>query len=181
MHLALVDEAALGLVHELDRILDRDDVIGAIVVAVIHHAGKRRRFARSGRPGHEHETARQHAKIAEDLRRAQVIEAQNDRGNIAKYGAGAAVLVEGIHPEAGKLGYLKGKIGLEELFVCLPLLVVHDVVHHAVHFLMGKRRHVHAFHVAVHPDHRWHAGGEVQVRSVVLDSERQELRDIYGH
>ena len=28
MHFALVDEALLVLVHELDRILDRDDVVG---------------------------------------------------------------------------------------------------------------------------------------------------------
>src|SRR2546430_7532923 len=40
-HLALVDQTALGIVHELDRILDGDDVVGATVVAVIDHGGQR--------------------------------------------------------------------------------------------------------------------------------------------
>jgi hypothetical protein len=35
VHFALVDDAALVLVHELDRILDRDDVIVACLVDVI--------------------------------------------------------------------------------------------------------------------------------------------------
>jgi hypothetical protein len=44
--LALVDQAALVLVHELDRILDRDDVIGAGPVDVVDHRAERRGLAR---------------------------------------------------------------------------------------------------------------------------------------
>ena len=32
VHLALVDQAALRLVHELDRVLDRDDVLGRLTL-----------------------------------------------------------------------------------------------------------------------------------------------------
>ena len=56
--LALVDDAALVAVQELDRILDRDDVVGARPVDLVDHRRERRRLARAGRPGDEDEAAR---------------------------------------------------------------------------------------------------------------------------
>src|SRR3984885_10014940 len=82
MNLALVHQATLRLVHELDRILDRDDVVGAVVITVIHHAGERGGLAGARRARDEHEAAREHAQVAENLRCTQVIERENDRGNI---------------------------------------------------------------------------------------------------
>src|SRR5690606_41427303 len=54
MHLALVHERALALVHELDRVLDRDDVIGLVVVDVVYHGGERRRDRKSTRLNSSH-------------------------------------------------------------------------------------------------------------------------------
>src|SRR5215472_5572156 len=88
MHLALIDQAALGFVHELDRVLDGDDVIGTVVVAVVHHAGERGRLAGAGRTGDQHQPARQHAQVAEDLGSRQLVQALNSGGNVAKYRAG---------------------------------------------------------------------------------------------
>ena len=45
--LALVDQAALVLVDELDRILDGDDVVAAVLVDVVDHRAQRRRLAAS--------------------------------------------------------------------------------------------------------------------------------------
>src|SRR4030095_2009604 len=47
--LTLVDETALMLVDELDRVLDGEDVIVAFLVDLVDHRGKRRRLAGSGR------------------------------------------------------------------------------------------------------------------------------------
>jgi hypothetical protein len=105
--LALVHETALGFVDELDRILDRNDVVRPVVVTVIHHARKRGALARARGPRHQHESAREHAQVAENLRRAEIVQRQDGGGNVAEHGAGAAVLVEGVHPEAGKLGDLE--------------------------------------------------------------------------
>ena len=157
VHLALVDQAALRLVHELDRILDREDVVRPVVVAVVDLAGVRGRLAGAGGPGHEHQAARQHAQVLEHLRRVQVLERQHDGRDGAEPGAGAALLVEGVDAEAREFRNLEGKIGLEELFVRLALLVIHDVVHHAVHFFVRQRWHVDALDVAVDADHRRHA------------------------
>ena len=41
----VVHEAVFALMHELDRIFDRDDVIAAVLVAVIDHGRQRRGFA----------------------------------------------------------------------------------------------------------------------------------------
>jgi hypothetical protein len=38
VHFALVDQAALAFVHELDRILDGQDVVRLVVVDVVDHA-----------------------------------------------------------------------------------------------------------------------------------------------
>ena len=67
-HLALVDQALLVAVHELDRILDRDDVLVARLVDVVDHRAQRRRLARSGRAGHQHQPLVQLAQL-QDVRR----------------------------------------------------------------------------------------------------------------
>ena len=55
--LALVDDAALVAVQDLDRVLDRDDVLAARPVDVADDGGERRRLAGAGRAGDEHEAA----------------------------------------------------------------------------------------------------------------------------
>ena len=56
--LALVDDALLVPVQELDRVLDRDDVVGARAVDLVDQGGQRRRLTRAGRAGDEDEPAR---------------------------------------------------------------------------------------------------------------------------
>ena len=59
-HLALVDERALVRVQELDRVLDRHDVhapCSRFTMSIERR--ERRRLARTGRAGDEHEAARQ--------------------------------------------------------------------------------------------------------------------------
>ena len=62
--LAVVDQAALALVHELDRILDRDDVVLAVLVGVVDHRGQRGGLAGAGRPGDQHQALVQHRRTS---------------------------------------------------------------------------------------------------------------------
>ena len=55
--LALVDDRALVDVQELDRVLDRDDVLGHRRVDVVDHRRERRRLARAGRAGQQDDPA----------------------------------------------------------------------------------------------------------------------------
>ena len=56
--LALVDDAVLVLVEELDRVLDGHDVLVALLVDQVEHRGERGGLAGAGRAGDEHEAAR---------------------------------------------------------------------------------------------------------------------------
>ena len=55
--LALVDDARVVAVQNLDRVFDRDDVLLSRPVDVIDDRGERRRLSRAGRAGDEHEPA----------------------------------------------------------------------------------------------------------------------------
>ena len=54
--LALVDDRRLVGVEDLDRVLDRHDVLVLRLVDVVDHRAERRRLARAGRAGDEHQT-----------------------------------------------------------------------------------------------------------------------------
>ena len=101
MDLALIDQAALGLVDEFDRILDGQDVIRPVVVAVVDHRRQGRGLAGSGRTRSPAPGRAAACKVAEDFRCVQLIQAHDDRRNAAENGARAAVLVERIDAEAG--------------------------------------------------------------------------------
>ncbi len=77
-------------------------------------------------------------------------------------------MVVGVDPKTRQAFNFEGEVDLQKLFVVLALGVVHDVVHHGVHLLVRHRVDVDATHIAVHPDHRRQAGGEVQVGGLVL-------------
>ena len=70
--LALVDEAAPRLVHELDGILQRDDVAGACPVDRFEHGGERGRLARAGRAHHQHHAAARAGQGADALGQVQL-------------------------------------------------------------------------------------------------------------
>ena len=72
--LALVDDAGPVVVQELDRVLDREDVLVPGVVDVVEQRGERRRLARAGRPGDEHEPARLVGELVEPRRDAELLE-----------------------------------------------------------------------------------------------------------
>src|SRR5664279_1428925 len=177
--LALVDQALLRFVHELDRIFDREHVAELVLVEMVDHRRERRRFARAGRAGAQDHAARLQRELGEDRRAIELLEGQDLRGNGPEHGAGAAVLVEGVDAKARQALDLEREVALERFFVVLALRVVHDVVHHVVHLLVLERVDIDAAHVAVNADHGRQAGRQVQVRGLVLDRERQQLGNVH--
>jgi hypothetical protein len=166
--LALVDEALLALVHELDRVLDGQDVAVLVLVEVVHHRRQRGALARAGRAGHQHHAARLERQLGEHLRRVQLLEREDLARDGAEHRAGAAVLVEGVDAKARQALDLEREVALQRVLVGLALRVVHDVVHHVVHLLVLERVDIDATHVAVHADHRRQARGQVQVEALFL-------------
>ncbi len=86
--LALVHDRAFVRVQELDRVLDGDDVVGGVLVAVVDHRRQAGGLARTGGAHHEHEAALEHDEIGEGLGQAQVLQAWHIRGDIAQHHGG---------------------------------------------------------------------------------------------
>src|SRR4029079_16053146 len=59
------DEALARLVHELDRVLDGEDVARAFAVDEVDHRGERGGLAAAGRPGDEDEARAQLGELAD--------------------------------------------------------------------------------------------------------------------
>ena len=177
---ALINHRLARLVHELNRILDRQNVPVQIVVDVVDHRRQRGRLARAGRAGHQYQTARSARKIGEYAGRLQLFERQHARRNRSQHRGGAAILVECIDAEARQPRQVERKIGLQIFVVLLALRIVHDVVDHAVHVFVLERRQVDAAHVAVNADHRRQPRRQMQVRRLVFDGKCEQFRNIHG-
>jgi hypothetical protein len=78
--LALVDEAFPVLMHELDRVLNRDDVMVPRPVDVVDQRAQRGRLSRTRRPGDENESFVQMTELQQVLRKSQLFSRQNLAG-----------------------------------------------------------------------------------------------------
>ena len=101
---AVVDEAVLALVHELDRVFHRDDVVVAVLVGVIHHRRERGGFAGAGRAGDDDQAlvgAWRTFSSTAGRRELQNLRTKAPCLGLAEHGADAVLLVEEIGAEAG--------------------------------------------------------------------------------
>ena len=176
VHLALVDQAVLVRVDVLDRILDRQDVLVALVVDLVEHRRQRRRLAAAGRAGHQHEAARFFRQRRQHRRQAELLEGADLFRDEPVDRADRAALGEDVAAEAGadRLD-AEREVQLERFFEALLL----RVGQHAVDELLGFRRRQlgrrQALELAVDADLRRRAGRDMEVRPVHLDHRFQEL------
>ena len=98
--LALVDDAVVVGMEDLDRVLDRDDVLVARAVDVVDHRRERRRLARAGRAGDEHEAAVLLGEPLHARRQVELLEARHLAGDDAEGERDVAALAEGVDAEA---------------------------------------------------------------------------------
>ena len=176
VHLALIDETALMLVHELDRVLDREDVVVPLLVDLVDHRRQRGGLTGSRRPGHQHETARPLGQRGQHLRQVQLLEAADLLGNQPVDGADRAALVEHVDAEAGQALDAEREVELERLLESLLL----GVGEHAVGELLRLRRvqvgtgQPHQVSVDTHL--RRSGGGDMEVRALHLHQRVQQFR-----
>ena len=88
--LALVDGRFLVLVVILDRVLDRDDMPVEVVVDIVDHRGQAGRLARPGGAGDQDQAARPLDQVADDRRRAQLLEREKLVGDPPQHQADIA-------------------------------------------------------------------------------------------
>ena len=99
-NLPLIDETFLIPVHELDRVLDGDDVIRPVLVDVIDHRCQGCGLARAGRTRDEHEAFREKTQLQDRWRKTQLLGGQDFDGNGSNDRSDTFAVFEHVHAEA---------------------------------------------------------------------------------
>jgi hypothetical protein len=102
--LALVDDALLVRVQELDRVLDGEDVVVARLVDLVDDRRERGRLARARRPRDEDDPAGLLGEAADDRRQAELLDRHRLVRDQAERGAEGAALEVGVDAEAPLAG-----------------------------------------------------------------------------
>ncbi len=175
VELALVDDALLVAVEILDRVLDRDDVLGALTVHLVQHGGERRRLAGAGGAGDEHQSARFLADLLDDRRQTELAEAADLVRNLPESGGDRAALVEDVGAEAGQPLDAEGEVELEVLLQAVFLVVGEDRVGDLLGLGRRERRNVERLEHAIDAHLGRRVGRDVQIRPPLLDHRLQHL------
>ena len=177
--LALVDDAALVAMDELDRIFDGDDVPLPLAVDLVDHRGEGRRFSRAGGTGDENEAARLLGHLGDGTGESELIEGLDRERNLPDDHRHAAALLEAVAAKAGQVLNAEGEI---ELVLGLePLLLV--LGEDRVRQLEGVLGRHHVFEggvgdLTVHPQLRPLAGDDVEIGSVLGDHLLEEASQV---
>ena len=170
-------------VQDLDRILDRDDVLPPGAIDVVENGCERRGLARAGRAGHEHEAAVLLGEPLDPGRQPQRLEARNLSRDDAERERDVTALPEGVDAEARQARPLVGRVELAGLLeVREPRRRVGaDLVQDLLEALRIERRPVlERLEVAVEADDRRLPDLEVDVARAEVDGGVQEAIQVHA-
>ena len=184
--LALRDDAALVPVHELDRVLDREDVVRLLAVDLVDHRRERRRLAGAGRPGDEDEAARPHRELAQRRRQPELLERPKLLRNVPERGRERIALEVDVHAKAREAGNAVREVELPVHLELLLLLGGEDAIEEAARVVGHDLVAVERRQIAVHAHARRRTGNEVQIRRARRGGTAQQVVDggrrrIHGH
>ncbi len=160
----------------LDRVLDRDDVLGAVRVDVVDDRGLGGRLAVAGRTGEQHQSL---LDLGEQLDLSRQLEfgvgLQGHRDQAERGGDVAALMVD-VHAEPGLLLEREREVDLLALLEPLALAVGHDRVDQGLGLLRVEHRIVvDRVQDSVDPDVRLHANRKMQVGRVLGRHQLEQL------
>jgi hypothetical protein len=168
-------------VEELDRVLHGHDVLVALGVDQVDHRRERRRLARAGRAGHEHQAAWLLGEVTQDRRQAERAQRRHVLGDQAESGAERGALEEDVDAKARPAGDRVGEVELPVGLQALALVVGEDRVDDLANRLRGQRRVVERHQLPALAQHRRRAGGHVEVRRPLVHDLEQHLCEIELH
>jgi hypothetical protein len=142
-------------VQELDRILDREDVLRAVPVDLVDDRRERGRLTGAGRAGHEHKAARLLRQRVEGRRNAELLERLQFCGNQTERSADRLPLEVDVDTEARQAGNRMGEVELPFDLELLLLLAREDAVEELLRVLRCERvEAVEALHLSTHANNR---------------------------
>ena len=174
--LTLVHQAFLVVVDELDRVLDRHDVLGALGVDLVHHGRERCRLARAGRPGHEDQPLGPVGELLDHRGESELVERPDLDGDDPDRGRDRAALTIDVAAEPCQALDAERQVELVVLLELLLLPLVQDAVGKPLSVLgrqplkLGQRR-----QLAVQPYLWGGARRNVQIGRPPFDHDRQQV------
>ncbi len=175
MQFALVDDAVLVHVHELDGILDGQDVVVALAVDLVDHGRQRCGFAGASWSRDQHQTARLVAQLAHHGGQAKLVERLDLEGNQTKHGRRGATLVEHVGAEAGQAFQSEGEVEFEAFLEAVLLGVRHDAVGQLLGLGGSHLRKIQRHQVPVDADLGRRIGGDVEIAAIHLQHAFQQI------
>ena len=179
--LPLIDQALILGEHELDRILEREDVLAVGAVDVVEHRPDRGALAGAGDPGQQHHPLVEHAEPLDALRQEEALEVGDRVVDAAGDHAHRSLLGEQVdaEPPLDAIDHAGVREIDAPLFLKdLPLPLTHDrhaeLPHPGVIDLGVLER----LERALHADDRWLVGLEVQVAATELDERLKQTVDL---
>src|SRR6266581_9730635 len=173
---ALVDEALLVAVQELDGVFDSDQVVGAVGVDAVDHGRQGGGLTGTGGSGDEDQAALLFANLVDDRGEIQFFIGANFRGNDAEHHADVAALLKDVDTEAAQPRNAIGHIQFRCFFELLFLAVGHHAERHGKHFFGGDARHVgERGEQAVHAQIGVVADFQVQVGGLAFDRAPEKI------
>jgi hypothetical protein len=180
--LALVHDAALVPVQELDRVLDREDVLLAALVDLVDHRRQGGRLARAGGTRHQHEAARLLDEVVYRRRQPQLVDALDLGRDEAEGGPDRRALHVSVDSEAAVRGHRVREVDLPVLLQPLALVVRQDPVDQVPRVLRGERPvALERAELTADAYHRRGPDGHVQVGRLELDGLLEALCEIDFH
>jgi hypothetical protein len=169
-------------VHEFDRVLDREDVLGARPVDLVDQRGEGRRLTGTGRAGDEHQAARLGGERVQRGGQAELLERLDLLGDDAEDRAYGLALEVDVDAEAREAGDAVGEVELPLDLEVLLLLAREDLVHELLGVLGRERLDLlHPLDVPAHASRRLGADGEVQVGGASRRHLLQQVVDGISH
>ena len=172
--LALVDQRALVGEQVFDRILDREDVTGHRLVAVLQHRRERGALAGAGGADHQDQAPLLGDQLAQDGGQGQAVQRRDDVRDVAEHRRDRAALAEAREPEAADLGNRDRHVELAVGVELGQVLRVEDLGDQRPR--LGRREQLvgQLQHLPVDPDQHRHVGRQIGVGRALLGHQAQD-------
>src|SRR5665213_4359640 len=164
--------------HELDRILDRQDMALDALVDVVDHGGQRGRFAGAGLAGHQDQPVIGPAQRAHRFGQIELTERQRLRGYRPQHRPHAIELPHDIDAKAALAFERVGEVGAVFEFEAIDRLLRHDLIQGDLDQVRGQYFRAQWRKLPVQAYTRRIAGDEVQVRAAPAHAFFQQLIDL---
>src|SRR5258708_21894122 len=172
---ALIHQALLVIVKELDGVLDSDHVFFTFAIYLVQHGGERGGFAGTRWSGYEDQPARLVAQAFHYERQSQSVKAFDFPRNGTEYGADGSPLIENVAAEARQILQTEGEVQLQVLFETVFLRIRQNAISKRLGVRCRQGRHVEGPQAAMNAD-AWRAvRGDMKVAAPHLDHLLQQF------